>query len=583
MNLFRDPFYLLAAAAGLAACAGLSWWAARRRERFAAAFADPETLFRLFDPAALTVRARANALRAAALCLLLTALAGPQWGVELVQSRAKGTQVVIALDTSTSMLAEDLKPNRLARAKSAMAQLIDGLVGSRVGIIAFAGDAFLQCPLTHDADAAKSILRRLLPGMIRRPGTEVGKAIEVASEMLSKFEGHKALVLLTDGEDHGKGAVEAAQAAAEAGIRIFVIGTGTPEGEPIPVKNPDDKVVGYKKDANGKTVISRLGEASLIRIAAASKGSYFRATATEEEIEEILRQIDGLEKGEIQGGSANRYINRYRFPLLLSFLSLLLALAWPELPKKRPPPAAPKGRRKEIPSVTAAFLLLLFGSSGALALPAEVGVWRGNSDYRDGNYGKALQHYKNSGTEKNKALFNAGAALYKMGELDASAGAYAELVGKIDPNPEAPALPAAAGKGARAIAPKAYYNLGNALFKMNKFDEAAAAYKRCLILDPKDEDCRHNLVLSLRPRKNQQDQKQDKQQKKEDKKEEEKKKDEAKKQPPQKDRPREQEFSKEDAERLLKAVREKERAAQKRQPMDQESAKNDPTPVREDW
>ena len=576
MTLFRDPWYLLAAFFAVLLGVTLAFWARRRRNRLAAAFADPVLLERLFDPQALRTRTRISAMRLAALFFLLLALAGPQWGVELVTSHAKGTQVVIALDTSTSMLAEDLKPNRLARAKSAISQLIDGLVGSRVGIVAFAGDAFLQCPLTTDASAAKSILRRLLPGMIRRPGTELGKAIEVSVEMLSKFEGHKALVLLTDGENHGKNALEMAKKASEEGVHIFVIGTGTPEGVPIPVKNPDDRVIGYKKDRTGKTVISRLGENSLIKVAQASQGAYFRATPTEEEIEEILRQIDALDKTEIKGGTANRYQNRYRFPLVLAFLSLLMALAWPELPRK------PRG--KKIPAV-AALLLLMFCTVGPRAMPAEVDVWRGNGDYQDGNYGKALQHYHESGPETDKGLFNGGAALYKMGETEKAAGVYGALIERLDPDPTSPALPLELDPKRKATAPKAYYNLGNSLYTMKRYDDAAAAYKRCLILDPSDEDCRHNLVLSLRPRdKKKQQQKKKDQKKKKDKKDEKKdKKDDKGKPPSPKDRPRQQEFSKEDAERLLKAVREKERAAQKRQPLQQNAAKSDPSKVGEDW
>lgn len=578
MNLFLHPWYLVDAFAVLILGGAIAWWAAKRRNQLAAAFADPVLLSRLFDARALKTRTRVTWLRLTALALLFLALASPQWGVELVTSRIQGTHVVIALDTSTSMLAEDLKPNRLMRAKSAMTQLINGLVGSRIGIVAFAGEAFLQCPLTTDTAAAKSILWRLVPGRIRTPGTEMGKAIDLGVEMLSKFEGHKALVLLTDGEDHGKGALAGAKAAAEEGVHIFVIGTGTPEGVPIPKKNSDGKVIGYKKDRSGKTVISRLGEASLIAVARASHGAYFRGTSTEEEIGAIVAQIQALDRTEVSGGTANRFKNRYRAPLLLAFLLLLAAMAWPELPRK-------KFSAKKT-AAPAALALLLLCAVSARAMPGEVDVWRGNRDYRDGNYGKALEHYHTSGPETDKGLFNAGAALFKMDEFKKAAGAYGALIERIDPDPSSVALPDDVPINRKKIAPQAYYNLGNALFKMDRLNEAAGAYKRCLILDPSDEDCRHNLVLSLRPRdKKKQDQKKKDQKKKQEKKDKEKKKkkDEKGKPPPPKDRPREQEFSKEDAERILKAVREKERAAQKRQPLHKNPVKGSPSEHGEDW
>ncbi|MEE8425444.1 MAG: VWA domain-containing protein, partial [Elusimicrobiota bacterium] len=287
MGLFREPAYLLWAVLALAAAAALAGWSHRRRERLLERFARPEVLPRLFDTGALEVRRRRYWLRTAALIGLLIALAGPQWGIRLVTTRSEGSQIMIAVDTSLSMLAEDLKPNRMERAKNALSQLIDGLKGNRIGLIAFAGEAQVQCPLTTDTGAVKSFLRRMETGMIPQPGTAIGKAVRLATAYLQKYPGHKALVLLTDGEDHRSSPLEAVQAAAETGVHVYILGMGTPEGEPIPVKE-GGRVTGYKKDAKGETIVSRLDETGLIKLAAASAGAYYRATDSEEEIQALL-------------------------------------------------------------------------------------------------------------------------------------------------------------------------------------------------------------------------------------------------------------------------------------------------------
>ncbi|HBL16779.1 MAG TPA: hypothetical protein DD417_08525 [Elusimicrobia bacterium] len=590
MDLFRTPAYLGWTALAVLAGAALWFWSARRRRAISSAFAHPDVLRRLFPQEALGPRRVKYGLRLAALALMLLALAGPQWGVELVASRAKTTQVLLAVDTSSSMLVEDLKPNRIERTKNALAMLIEELKESRVGIIVFAGEAFVQCPITTDLQAARSLLHRITADMIPRPGTAVGKAINLATGLLAKYPGHKALVLLTDGEDHESEPLLAAQAAAEAGIRIYIIGIGTPEGEPIPLKDDAGHVVGYKKDRTGKTVISRLGEAELIQIAAATQGAYFRATTGEKEVYAVLREIEGLDKAETQSAAANRYKNRFRFPLLAAFLVLLLEMLLPELRTAR-------FRRKKTgdapPAATAAPLaaLLFLAACGPAsaqtpatpsgpgteeqfhregAMPSGLRLWKGNSRYRKEDFGEALKEYQKADPGDPKTRFNAGDALYKLGDLDTAQQLFESAT---DPK----SVP-------RGMAPKAYYNLGNTLFRKKQFKEAAEAYKRCLLLDPSEEDCRHNLVLALRPRQPQKDDPKKPDPQKQDKKDEPDKKNDKEKPPEPKERPKPQGMSREDAERILQAVKEKEDSAQRRQAeLKQQAAKEGQHRPEVDW
>jgi tetratricopeptide (TPR) repeat protein len=563
MDLFRNPLYLIYAIAALAALQFLRLWSEKRRRHVLEAFAHAGILHRLYPQEADAARRTRFWLRAGAVFFLLLALAGPQWGVELITTQTKSTQVMIAVDVSKSMLAEDLRPNRMAKAKQALSLLIDGLVGERIGLIAFAGEAFVQCPLTTDSSAVKSLLRRLTTGMVPQAGTKVGKAIDLGAEYLKKYPGHKAMVLLTDGENHGDDPIERAKEAAKEGIHLFILGMGTPEGEPIPIKDTAGRITGYKKDPNGKTVVSRLGESDLIKLAAASGGAYYRASSGEAEINQILSHIQDLDKAASSSGKSNRYKNRFRFPLFIAFLLLLGELLIADRKRKPQPSTAQKSGRTGI--LAACALLFLTGCS----IPSDLQLIGGNDRYEGEEFGEALKKYEKADQQDARTRFNTGAALYKMGDFESAKETYQVLA---DPG----AVP-------QGMAPKAYYNMGNALFRKDLLPEAAEAYKRCLLLDPQDEDCRHNLVLALRPPKSQPKKKDDKKdQKKKDQKKD--KKDEQPKggQPPP-SRDRQKQMTREQAERILQAVKEKEQAAMKRQPVQMRPGDKRNTTPKEDW
>lgn len=541
-GLFRDPSMLLAAfAVGLAATA-LAAVGERRRERLSALFATPALAARLFPAGARAARRRNFALRAAALVLILIALAGPQWGIELQESKIKTSQAVIAIDISLSMLADDVKPNRLERAKAALSLVLDGLKGTRVGVVAFAGDAFTQCPMTTDLAAARALIRRLEAGKLPRQGTSLARAIEHGTAMLARYPGRKALLLVTDGEERGGDSSAAARAAAEAGVSLVVLGVGTPDGAPIPLKESDGRLTGYKKDHSGQTIVSRLGESALAQLASLTRGAYWRLSHDDAEVEAILRALRETDASEAaSGGAGTRYKNRFRIPLAAAMLLLLIELLLPEVRRL----ARPKTKA----AVAAALLLCLFSlnAAPASAEPAEWSLWKGGRAWKKNDPGTALKHFQKQEENSPRARFNAGSARYALGDVEGAESQFGALTED---------LKAAHADGVRGN--DAYYNLGNALFRRKKLPEAAEAYKRCLLIAPTDDDCRHNLVLALRPQNQKPDKDKDKDKKKDDKKDQ---------PPPPQQRPQPGGMSREDAERILQAVAEREKETRKRQPL----------------
>ncbi len=234
------------------------------------------------------------------------------------------------------MQAEDFKPNRMAHAKLILGQLIDKLGGSRIGIIAFAGQAYVQCPLTVDENAAKDVLETIDVGTVPIPGTVIGEAIRVAIKGLKAGEGqNRVLVLLTDGEDHNSDPKGAAKEAAKVGLKIYPIGIGSADGEPIPIFDDQGKRTGYKRDKKGDVVMSRLDEATLIDLAHETGGQYLRASPIGDEVDLLGRSLDQLQQGDQKTRMFNRFENRYQWPLAFGLILLLLSLAIPEMGWKR--------------------------------------------------------------------------------------------------------------------------------------------------------------------------------------------------------------------------------------------------------
>lgn len=264
-------------------------------------------------------------LRIGVLAALIVALAGPRYGFHWEKVRREGIDLLIALDTSNSMLARDIKPSRLERAKLAVLDLLSLLEGDRIGLVAFAGTAFLYCPLTLDYGAFIEALRAVQAGIIPRGGTSLARAIEKATEGFAGRQGRRAaLVLITDGEDHEGDARQAAARAAEMGIRIFVVGMGTEEGELIPLPGKEGEG-GFLKDREGKVVKTRLGRETLEKVAEAGGGVYVQASEGAAGLDEIFRQhIAKMGKAEVESSIAKRHEQRFQIPLAVALALLLI-------------------------------------------------------------------------------------------------------------------------------------------------------------------------------------------------------------------------------------------------------------------
>jgi Ca-activated chloride channel family protein len=256
------------------------------------------------------------------LFLLLLALARPQFGTRVETVKREGQDIFVALDVSLSMLAEDIRPNRLEKAKREISQLIDRLAGDRIGLIAFAGEAFVQCPLTLDYGASRLFLSAMDPELIPVPGTAIGEAIRKAMDSFSEEDRKsKVLVIITDGEDHIGGLSEILSDAAQEGIVIYTIGIGTLQGVPI----PDSVRSGsFKKDQQGQVILTRMNEGSLREIANTTGGQHFRVTTSATELDQIYAAVSGMEKKELSAREVTLFDEKFQ-PVLAVALMLLIA------------------------------------------------------------------------------------------------------------------------------------------------------------------------------------------------------------------------------------------------------------------
>ncbi|HUU27865.1 MAG TPA: VWA domain-containing protein [archaeon] len=303
---------------------------ARRRKRLLAGFANPGLIGRLADPVLPGVGFLRGVMVLAALTFAVVALARPQYGKKPVILKREGRDIVFLLDTSLSMLADDMQPDRLTRARFEIASLLDRLEGDRVGLVPFAGDAFVLCPLTTDYAALSLFLDGADTDIISQPGTNIARALQTGTEIFDRKEReYKVMVLITDGEQLEGDALETARKLSQEGIHLYAIGIGTPDGVPIPVKDAQGKVVDYKRDSRGEVVMSRLGEGLLVDLAHAGGGEYYRAGRSAIELDRIFEDIRKLEKRQLEAREFTLYHDRYQWFLGVALLLLIIEpLLW---------------------------------------------------------------------------------------------------------------------------------------------------------------------------------------------------------------------------------------------------------------
>jgi len=264
----------------------------------------------------------------------IMAASRPQWGTKLQTVRRQGIDIIMALDTSYSMNTEDIAPNRLEKAKGEIRRFLQRSEGDRFGLVSFAGAAVVQCPLTLDHGAVNLFLDSAGAGMLPEPGTSLASAIEIATgAFIAKERKYKVLVLFTDGEDLEGQVDKAVSRAKEGGVIIYAIGIGTSQGMPIPIRDAKGDVVEYRKDPEGKVVVSSLDERSLAKIATNTGGRYFRATTSESEIEALYDDISGLEKKELESRLHQNFEDQFQYPLAFAIL-FLVAECWISEKKK---------------------------------------------------------------------------------------------------------------------------------------------------------------------------------------------------------------------------------------------------------
>ena len=556
-------------------------WVFGRKKKLLTRMGSWDLVKRLIESKSETRQALKAGLIVLAIGLFLFSLSRPQYGSIERPITRRGVDIFIAIDTSLSMLAQDIKPSRLARAREQLKGLIHRLKGDRVGIITFAGTAFIQCPLTLDYGLAQNILDTIDVDTVPVLGTAIGEAIRTATGAFERSaKGEKVLILLTDGEDHETGPLEAAKEAAKAGIRIYSIGIGSEKGEPIHL--PDGT---FKKDKEGHTVNSQLDLVLLQKIAQATNGKTIKANPTGGlELDAIYDDIGRLQKQTLLSRTYTIYEERFQYFLLPVIFILILEMLMSD--RKRFAPRKPL-------VLFLAPLLFGFALSDSLSRLNRLG----NQAFEKKDFAKALDYYKNAQVESPEAPelhFNIGDVLLKEKK-------YEEAIKEFE-------QAAALFKEPQRIA-NAFYNIGVAQYRMaeqlatmenlqeaiKKLEEAMSSDQNAMKKNPADMDPKYNyeqakrlwkqLLEKLKEQQKQQEQKQEQKQKEGEKKEEQQeaqKKEEQKKEEQQAARAEEKEkneqqqtgqeeqkkakigeMSKEDALRLLGTLKEENKEALK--------------------
>jgi Ca-activated chloride channel family protein len=413
----------------------------------------------------------------AGLGCVIVALSKPQYGYTWERARRKGRDVIIAIDTSKSMLATDLAPNRLTRAKLAAQDLIQQLQGDRIGVIAFAGTAFLQAPLTIDYSAALLCVNELDTDIITRGGTNIAAVINTAAEAFGKGESdNRCLVLFTDGEELERSGVEAAEKNASL-FRVFTVGVGSPEGSIIPLTDAKSGTT-FVKDEEGQIVKSRLDENRLREIAQKTGGFYSRLQNGPSDMKRIVDQGFGrMREREIDARTSRRPIERYQWPLAVGIVLLGLSVLIGERRRRG-------GGPLRSAAAVALFLLLPFSASAMNS---------GVASFEKKDYQKAYDIFKKQlerDPGSDALAFNAGAAAYKLGDYERSMEAFSRALTSRDPS----------------LREKAEYNLGNTLYqlgarqegkepKIKNWRNALQHFDEALKLEPKNEDAKSNRNL----------------------------------------------------------------------------------------
>ena len=564
MYRFEDPIYLwlLVLIPILALVRFISYRSQCKRLR---KFGDPLLLKELMPDVSRFRPSVKFWLLLGALALLIVMLARPQLGTKISHEKRVGIETIIAMDISNSMRAEDVIPSRLDRCKMMVENLVDHFTNDKIGLIVFAGEAFVQLPITSDYVSAKMFLSSINPSMMATQGTDIARAIEMATHSFTQEEGiGKAIIVITDGEDHEGGALRAAEAAKDKGMRVYVLGVGSVNGAPIPISGTGD----YMKDRAGNTVMSALNEDMCKQVAQAGGGAYIHVENNSAAQQQLDRELDKLSKKETSTTVYSEFDEQFQAVGILVLLLLIIEICIldrcnPLLKRvslfKR---KAESGKWEENTHAMGIFVLVCISLSSFLfplssnAQTDRQYIRQGNKLFRSGDYPSAEVSYRKA-IEKNpknsQAVFNLGNALMAQ-KKDSAAVVQFESASKLETNPLRKA--------------KAFHNMGVVCQSHKMYGEAIEAYKSALRLNPADNETRYNLVLCKHQQKKQQQKQQQNQQGNDDKKQDDKKNQQKQdQQKDQQDDKKQQEqpkpqMSKENAEQLLNAAIQNEKQTQ---------------------
>ena len=491
-----------------------------------------------------------------ALAMMIVCLARPQYGTKIDTRTRKGIEAIIAVDVSNSMLAEDVSPNRLMKAKLLISSLVDNMVDDKIGLIVFAGDAYTQLPITSDYVSAKMFLDNIDPSMIAVQGTDIARAIGLANHSFTQQEGvGRAIFVITDGEDNEGGAVEAAREAVKKGMKVYVLGIGSPEGSPIPMPGMNR----YITDRAGNTVITKLNEDMCREIAQAGEGAYIYVDNSSSAQSALQKHVDKLAKADMEQTLYSEFDEHFRdfawVALVLLLIDVLL-LARKNRVLDRVKLFRPK---TETGGVAAVALLLLFTVATAAQAQNKNDryfVRHGNRFYRDSLYTKAQVDYQKAIEKDNTnpvAHYNLGNAQLMQGQPKDAMKSY-ETAARMQRD--------------KLRGSQIYHNMGVILQSQKQYKEAIDCYKNALRRNPKDDETRYNLALCRYLLKQNQDQQnqdqqdqqnQDQQQQEQQQEQQQQQQDQQNQQQQQQEQPK---MSQENAEQLLKAAQQEEKQTQ---------------------
>lgn len=553
MFRFEDPLYLylLLIIPILALVRYVGW---RQRKKKLRKFGDPELLKELMpdvSPYRPTVKFW---LLMAALALLIVMLARPQMGTKISHEKRNGIETIICMDISNSMLAEDVVPSRLAKSKMLVENLVDHFTNDKIGLVVFAGDAFTQLPITSDYVSAKMFLQNIDPSLIATQGTDIAQAIRLAMNSFTQQEKiGKAIILITDGEDHEGGATDAAQAAKKKGINVFILGVGDTKGAPIPTGDG-----GYMKDNTGQVVMTALNEQMCQEVAQAGSGKYIHVDNTSDAQEKLNDELVKLQKGETESVIYSEYDEQFQAFGIIVLLLLIIEVCIME--SKNPLLKDVRlFKRGKVNTVAKGILLLILFTLGTSVYAQDrQSIRQGNKLYRQEKFDKAEVEYRKAlanNPRNTQAMYNLGCALMQQ-QKDSAAIVQFEQAGKLETSAMRKAM--------------SYHNMGVICQKHQMYGEAIQAYQESLRNNPNDNETRYNLSLCKRQQKKQQQNQNNQNQnqdKKDNKQEQDKQSQDKQKNNDQQDQqtqPPKDQMSKENAEQLLNAAMQEEKATQQR-------------------